>query len=524
MSQPLIDALLEPGMYNHPVDCCELIETHISWVILAGEYAYKIKKPVNLGFLDFSTLEKRHFYCNEEVRLNARLAPDLYLEVVAISGNEKQPRLSDEGPVIEYMVKMKRFAQQTQLDRMLADDALNETHIDAIASMVADFHQQCDPAKASSAFGTPEQVYSPVDDNFVQNRSRLTDRQQLEQLTTIENWCRHNYALLRPVFTARKQAGFIRECHGDMHLRNLAWINNKPVAFDCIEFNPELRWIDVISEVAFLIMDLQEKNRAGFAQRFLNAYLEITGDYAGLQVLDFYLVYRALVRTKVEAIRLGQADLNSSERKHAEADLARYLLLASKYVKAKTPILFIMHGLSASGKSTVSQTWLELTGVIRIRSDVERKRLYAHAPDADSAHNVGEGIYAEQATQRTYELLAELANTILMAGFSVIVDATFLKAAQREQFRSLAESRHVPFIILSLSALPDTLRGRIVERAHGVSDANLTVLENQLKHWQPLSTEETASVIDIDTGRSIDFSQLRKQLAKKVAAQINKEG
>lgn len=524
MSDRLITALLKPGVFNHPAESCELIETHISWVILAGEYAYKIKKPVNLGFLDFSTLEQRHFYCHEELRLNRRLAPAIYLEVLAIHGTPDHPSLSADGPVIEYMVKMNRFAQQAQLDRMLQDGNLNETQIDAIASMVASFHQQLDPANPSAAFGTPEQVYAPVEENFDQIRGRIKDRQHLEQLAAIENWCNYSYALLEPVFTARKQAGFIRECHGDMHLRNLAWIHQQAVAFDCIEFNPELRWIDVISEVAFLVMDLQEKGRANFAQRFLNHYLQITGDYAGLAVLNFYLVYRALVRAKVDAIRLGQADLNSDERNKAEADFTHYLLLASEYIQAKTPVLFITHGLSGSGKSTVTQILLEMTGAIRIRSDVERKRLFALGVNSDSENKVDEGIYAAQTTQRTYDTLAELSNTIINAGFPVIVDATFLKAAQRQQFRQLTETHQVPFIILSFSALPDTLRRRIVDRDQGVSDANLAVLENQLKHWQPILVEETDAVINIDTNQPVDFARLRKQLAKKISVKSNKEG
>lgn len=516
MSNILINALLDPAVYSHPVETCELIETHISWVILAGDYAYKIKKPVNFGFLDFSTLEKRRFYCNEELRLNRRLAADIYLDVVAISGSPKQPCLSEEGPAIEYMVKMNRFAQQAQLDRMLESGALHKAHIDAIASMLADFHQQIDCANESSAFGSAEHVYAPVEENFSQIRERLADKPFLEQLEAIEAWCQHNYTVLRPVLEARKQTGFIRECHGDMHLRNLAWINDQPVAFDCIEFNPDLRWIDVISEVAFLVMDLQERKQPELSQRLLNAYLQLTGDYAGLDVLSFYLVYRALVRAKVDAIRLGQADISSRERTEAEADFSRYLTLANDYIQPKTPILIITHGMSASGKSTVTQQLLENMGAIRLRSDVERKRLFAIAADSDQGNNVNEGIYASEITQRTYTVLAELASGIITAGYPVIVDATFLKAAQREQFRKLAEADKVPFVILSFSALPDTLRGRIVDRDQGVSDANLAVLENQLKHWQPLTSDETAYVIEIDTNKPVDVSKLAEKVVEYI--------
>ncbi|MDH5572481.1 MAG: phosphotransferase, partial [Gammaproteobacteria bacterium] len=327
-----IAALLDPSVYPHTVTQCELIETHISWVILTGAYAYKIKKPVNYGFLDFSTLEKRHKYCQEELRLNRRLAGNIYIEVVAITGTFEQPEVTEHlingNNVIEYAVKMQQFPQQDQLDRMLAADKLLPGHIDAFADRIAEFHQQIDIADMSTIYGNVEQVCVPLQENLAQIRNSVRDSEHRSVLVELEQWGNSEFKTLKNVFLQRKQAGFVRECHGDMHLRNLAWIENKPVLFDCIEFNAELRWIDVISDIAFLVMDLQDRDQPQLAQRFLNRYLEITGDYEGVAVLPYYLFYRALVRAKVDAIRASQSGISQKEKSDAERDMAGYLKLA----------------------------------------------------------------------------------------------------------------------------------------------------------------------------------------------------
>ena len=287
-------------------EAVEVVETHISWVLLAGDYAYKIKKAVNLGFLDFSTLEKRRFYCAEELRLNRRLAPDLYLEVVPIAGSADHPVLNGPGPAIEYAVKMRRFPQACLLDQVLLRGELTPETIDAIARRIADFHGRTAIADNESPFGTPERAHLPVAENFAQIRPRLRDNEDLIRLDELERWSEREYQARFNALAARKARGLIRECHGDLHLGNMALLDGEAVPFDCIEFSDNLRWIDVISEAAFLAMDLQDRGRPDLARRFLNAYLEQTGDYEGLEVLRYYLVYRAMVRAKVACIRAGQ--------------------------------------------------------------------------------------------------------------------------------------------------------------------------------------------------------------------------
>ena len=515
----LISSLMQGDIYDPPVEKCTLIETHISWVILAGPYAYKIKKSLNLGFLDFSTLEKRHFYCREELRLNKRLAPAIYLSVVPIVGTFTHPRWATGGEggseAIEYAIKMVAFPQQAQFDRLLAQGALRSWHIDILAGAIAAFHQQTEIAETDSMYGNPQVIYQPIEENFKQIREHVKNFEALRLLAEVEIWGLTAFNALQAIFVQRKSAGFIRECHGDMHLRNIAWVDDAPLVFDCIEFSPRLRWIDVMSDIAFLIMDLQDRKQPALAQRFLNNYLQHTGDYAGVCLLRFYQVYRALVRAKIDAIRAHQDGIDEKERAEAESDFFNYLNLALTYIQPAGPLLIITRGVSASGKSTISQALAEQLGAIRIRSDVERKRLTGLKPENDGRAAVGKGIYSPETTRKTYSKLTELAAYIIDAGYSVIVDAAFLQYEERMQFKKLAESIKKPFIILECKTDPTILRQRITQRKDDVSDADLRVLQMQLSTWRPLCEDEQRDTVRLDTGARVDINALATQIKKK---------
>jgi len=509
---PLIAALMDAAAYDHPVGELRLLETHISWVILTGDYAYKIKKPVDLGFLDFSTLDKRRFYCEEELRLNRRLAPNTYLDVVPISGTPEQPVLGGQGDAIEYAVRMVQFAQDAQLDRVLQRGELEPQQLDALARLVADFHETIEVATRDSDYGEPATVCHAVEENFQQIRNCLPPGEAATQLDHSEAWSAAACKRLNKVFSGRKADGFVRECHGDMHLRNLAWIDGRPLVFDCIEFNPQLRWIDVISEIAFLVMDLQDRDQPHLAWRFLNTYLEHCGDYAGLEVLPFYLAYRAIVRAKVEVIRASQPGIAVDEQATALKEFHAYLQLANSYTVATRPVLIITRGLSASGKSTVTQSLLEQLGAIRIRSDVERKRLHGIPAATDARSGIGAGIYNAKAGRQTYDRLTELAGRVLAAGYTAIVDAACLKTEQVTLFRKLAESSQVAFVILECTAPADILRRRIAQRAKGVSDADRSVLEHQLSNWQELPKDDQAFRITVNTENPVNIESLIEQI------------
>jgi aminoglycoside phosphotransferase family enzyme/predicted kinase len=511
----LIENLQNPEIFEHSVERFEVIETHISWVLLTGDYVYKIKKPVDFGFLDFSTLEKRKHYCEEEIRLNRRLAPGLYLEAVSINGSEQHPVLNGDGPVIDYAVKMRQFPQAAQLDRLLHKEGIDFSIIDKLANKVADFHQSIRVAPAGESFGDLSHVEQPVLENFRHIRDCIDDKNSLTLLGKLENWSREQLSGLARVIERRKAEGFVRECHGDMHLRNIAIWHDEIVIFDCIEFNKSFYWIDVISDIAFLVMDLEDRGYAALACRFLNSYLERTGDYEGVRLLRFYKVYRALVRAKVDALRAAQEAPDSDEYKKTLSDFVQYLELAERFTRHEKVVLLINHGLSGSGKSVGTGALMARFCAVQIRSDIERKRLYEISDTESKRSEVNQGIYSHEATRRTYDRLVELASILLASGYSVVVDAANLKSWQRQLFIELAAGMKISCFILDYQASLDTLRQRVRQRAQegtDASDATLQILEHQLQSQQPLDPNEQAITVTIDTEQVLNFDKLLEQL------------
>ena len=509
----LINALKNPALFPHEVKYFKVIETHISWVILTGHYAYKIKKTLDLGFLDFSSLEKRRHYCLEELRLNSRLAPELYLGLVAINGTEEHPTLDGSGTAIEYAVKMQQFEPDNTFDKLLTKNLLNSEHLKQTAKIIATFHSKIAITATNTEFGSADAVMRPVTENFKQIL-QLDGIEKPESLKHLALWSEQQHTALQPFFTQRKKDGFIRECHGDLHLRNIALIDHTVVPFDGIEFNPSLYWIDMISEISFLVMDLQNRQRQDLAFQFLNEYLQHSGDYAGLKLLRFYQVYRAIVMAKVSAIRASQ---RSSSEKH-QLDIAKYhcyLQLANHYTQKTTPLLIIMHGVSGSGKSWLSGQIISRYQVIRIRSDVERKRLHNLSPQQASHSDIKSDLYSQTSNDKTYQYLLKLCFEVLDAGYNVIVDATFLLQQQRKLFSLQARQQHIPCLILHTHSDTKTLQQRIKDRTRqqgNVSEADQTVLENQLDKIQPLSDKELKYSITVDTEKEFLLSRLWKLL------------
>jgi len=512
----LVHALCDPANYPHPLDGpVRVIETHISMVLVGGGHAYKLKKPLDLGFLDFSTLERRRACCELEVRLNRRLAPSIYLGVVAVRWDGSRATIvppdgampdaatvAAQGAVVEHAVHMRAFDPDDLLDRRLAEGRLEPWMIDAVAATIARFHGAIAVAAADTAFGTARAAWAPVRANFGALSRAVHDPRQRAVLAGLARWSRRERRRLAPWFEARRSGGFVRECHGDLHLGNIAWVDGEPCVFDCIEFNPELRWTDVAAEVAFTVMDLADRGRADLGWRLLDAWLAATGDYAALPGLRFYLCYRALVRAKVATVRLAQPQRDDAGTAHLKQEEEGYVALAAALSRPQ-PMLMVTHGFSGSGKSHGASRLLERAGAVRVRSDVERKRLAGLAArDRGAASEVVDaGLYAPDATLQTYDRLASVACAALDGGFPVIVDAAFLQRTMRDRFRRLAERLQVPFVILSFSAPEAELRARVAARArsgHDASDAGLAVLEHQLANAQPLQPDERGFVIDID--------------------------
>lgn len=514
----LIAGLSRPEAYPHAVDRIECVETHISYVLLAGEHAYKLKKSLDLGFLDFSTLDKRRFYCEEELRLNRRLAPGLYLDVLPVIGTAQHPRMGavadSSDKVLEWALHMRRFPQEALLDRQ----SLTPEMVDRLAERLAAFHRGLPRAPLDSLYGTQGAVLKPMLENIKEVRSRVRRRGGEMRLERIEAWTRARWLELGPILEARRLEGRVRECHGDMHRGNIAWLDGSALIFDALEFDPALRWIDTASELAFLLMDLEEAGEQAAARRLLNRYLELGGDYGALQVLDLYKVYRAMVRAKVSAIRQGQADLSPRENGAGRVGGSSYLDLAESYTRPRRPRLLITHGLSGSGKSQFGRRLLESLPLIHLRSDVERKRLFGLEPDARTTGTLDCGIYFPQATEWTYERLYRLAAMILASGYDVLVDATFLRRPRRRLFQHLAEIQDAGFAILALEASIETLRRRLVDRLEegcDASEASLIVLERQLETVDCLDDSEAVSAVRIDSSHPPALEDILAAIASR---------
>ncbi|MBI5040784.1 MAG: AAA family ATPase [Gammaproteobacteria bacterium] len=506
----------EPRRFAHPVQSIRLLETHISRVLLTGAHAYKFKKPVNLGFLDFSTLEQRRFYCHEELRLNRRLAPELYEAVVSITGSPNDPQIDGAGTVIDYAVRMHQFPDGARLDEVSDRGELTRAHIDQIVATLAAFHRHAPTAGTESLHGTPAGIGDRALQNFDQIDAHCEDDAICARLQPLRAWSEAQLHALHDDFELRRREGWIRECHGDLHLANMALVDGRVLIFDALEFSDDLRWIDPLSEVAFLYMDLEHRGHNALARHFLNDYLEAANDYQGLGLFQYYLAYRAMVRAKVAAIEAHQHCKEPVRAKAALNTLQSYLDLAARYSAPRERVpLIVLHGYSGSGKTWLSTQLIESLGAIRLRSDVERKRLLGLAPEDCTDSGIASGAYAPEITEKTYQRLLALAYPILDARFPAIVDATFLLRSQRAPFQRLAQIAGVPLVILDLQASDTLLRERITQRkgkGRDASEATLAVLEHQRKIAEPLTSAEQACAISVDSSRTPDFDALGRTL------------
>jgi aminoglycoside phosphotransferase family enzyme/predicted kinase len=504
---PLVEALKNPACYDHEVGEIRVVETHISWVFLTGTYAYKVKKPVKLPFLDFSTAERRKHFCDEELRLNRRLAAELYLAVVPIGGTPAAPRVGRE-PAFEHAVKMRQFRDGARLDHELAAGRVSLAAVLGFADDLARFHAGLPPLTAAAM--RPAEIDAALE-NLRELDSSPGRTEERAALDSVRLFTEREGALIESALTRRWVSGAYRECHGDLHLENLLLYAERIVAFDALEFDPKLRNIDVINETAFLVMDLAAHGRTDFGYRFLNRYLETTGDYEGLAVLRFYLVERALIRAKVRALRAAQTTA------HEDGGARAYLKLAAELAAPAQPTLVITHGLSGSGKTHVTDELLGRLPAVRLRSDLERKRLHGLAADARTHSPVDGGLYAAEVTEETYRRLEALAGLALEHGLGTIVDAAFLDAELRSRFRRLAERAGARFRILECAAPIDVLRGRIAARGaagRDASEASGAVLDHQLQRAEALGEDERGSTVTVYTDKQIDFAAVCRALTR----------
>ncbi len=505
----LIEGLLSPAAYPHEVDQVELVETHISWVLLTGEYAYKIKKPVDFGFLDFTTLAKRRHYCEEEVRLNRSWAPDLYLEVVPITVVGGNPCIAGKGTPIEFTVRMRQFPYDMRLDRQLAIGELGVEDMHELAMEIARQHLNASQVEPS------ERLLRVTKQQIHDNYESLAGEAPGAFLATQRRWMESKLDDYDSVIEKRSKEGFIRECHGDLKLANIVRLPEGIRAFDCIEFSRDLREIDVVADYAFLTMDLKVRGATDLASVFLNHYLELTGDYRGACLLPIYEVYRSLVRAKILGIKLrdtGASETAASDRRA----MTRYCDLARALTTQQRPVLVAMTGYSGSGKSWLSSRLIPSLAAIRLSSDMERKRLAGLSPTADSQSAIESGIYDRAITGAVYDQLLGTTGELLRAGLNVIVDASFLSASCRRRARQIAERSGADYALVETVASETELRKRLKHRVKGanVSEADMAVLRHQLDSADPLAADETDAKITVDTEEEIDILDLTSKLRR----------
>ncbi|GKT12273.1 MAG: hypothetical protein ISEC1_P1250 [Thiomicrorhabdus sp.] len=511
----LINQLCLPQSYPHPVDVITTIETHISVVFLTGPYAYKLKKPVNFGFLDFSDLIKRKKFCDLELKLNRRYAPKLYIDVTPIylkaDGDITLYAEKSIGNVVDYLVKMNQFDPNQVLGRRLQNESLDATQVESLAAQIANFHQSAKIVDQSAELGEPETVLQPMLDNFptLSHQFGKNNTSYSQQLDALHQWTLAQFKILKPLLAQRKKSGFIKACHGDLHIDNITLINNQPMMFDGIEFNENFRWIDVISDLAFLLIDLDFRQQRQLNRSVLSLYLSQTDDYNSLKLLRFYQVYRTLVRAKITTLRAEQLVENSIEREQLLQVALQYMHLASRYTEtSKSPKLILLQGVSGSGKSHFANQLLTHLDAIIISSDRVRKQLYGITP----LHRVSDAekliLYSPQMNKKVYAKLLSEADKMLQLGFNVIVDATFLQCKHRNKFHRLCESgsieqgrsdlnasSHVIYIETPTELAELSIKQRM-QKDNNPSDADTSIMLKQLTNLEVPTPLEHALTIN----------------------------
>jgi aminoglycoside phosphotransferase family enzyme/predicted kinase len=495
----LIQQMMQPGFYPHAVtEPIELIQTHISYVLLTGDYAYKLKKPVNFGFLDYSTLEKRHHFCQEELRLNQRGAAEIYLEVLPIVQQENQFQLNGVGEAVEYVVKMRQFPQNALFTDLYERGELTKELLERLAQELADFHTRAASNDYISSFGQVAKIRQAFDENYEQTQKYISGPQTQRQFDETKAYTDRLFAEQAGLFLSRVENNWIRECHGDVHLRNIALWHNKILLFDCIEFNEPFRFVDVMFDVAYIVMDLDARDRPDLSNRFLNAYVEQMGDWEGLQVLPLYLSRQSYVRAKVTSFLLDDPNVPEPVKQEARETAARYYRLAWEYTRPRQGRLIVMSGLSGVGKSTVARFLAQRQGAIQIRSDAVRKHL-AGIPLQERG---GDDLYSSEMTEKTYDRLRQLGSLLAAQGYIVILDGKYDRQTLRQAVITEAAVNQLPLQIMYCTAPAEVLQARLQQRQGDISDATIAVLDQQ--HLEPFDESEQPYVTTVDTTQSLE--------------------
>ncbi len=500
-----LKGLLRAHAYPHPAASIALIETPISWVVLAGQFAYKIKRPVRYPFLDQRSSQRRQWLCEEELRLNRRFAPELYLEVCPIVAGDDGARVclgaTHAQQVLEYAVRMLRFDSEDELDRRLAGGQIAPELLETFGRSLADIHATLAAVAADVPWGQAGSVRALLSENLSECAAAAAQFALGERVTALREPLARRLAEASPWMTLRRMSGRVRECHGDLHSRNIVVRDARLVPFDCLEYEPAFRWIDVADEVAFLSSDLAAHGYRRHAHAFLAGYLERSGDYHACRLIKLYEAHRALVRAKVAALTAGPGR-SADERAALGEECERLVAHATAALTAVHPRLVLMSGLSGSGKTWLARQIAARLEAVHLRSDIERKRRAGLNALEHSDSALSAGLYTGEVSERVYDDLARDAYDALSGGFAVIVDATLLRRADRRRFAELAERAGAAIDLVSCTAPLAVLRERVQARAaagQDPSEATVDVLEWQRQRFEPIGPQEPFARLEIDT-------------------------
>ncbi len=478
----LLSSLARPECYPHQPAQVEVLQTHISVLFLAGDLVYKLKKPVRFSFLDYSTLPLREHYCLEEVRLNRRLAPTVYLGVVPILATGDAYKVADgdlsDPRAVDYLVKMRRLPQERRLDALVVADRVTKVGIHALAKRLVTFHQTALTDQAA-VYGTPDVIWQAIADNFQETAAFVGQTLSAKQYDLIQDFSRRFFAEHQELLRTRSLQGRVREGHGDLRCEHVYFLDEGVTIIDCIEFSPRLRTCDIASELGFLTMDLELQGAPALAAELAHTYAVQVEDPDFLRLLPFYQCYRAYVRGKVESLKSRESEIPPTEQERAREQARRAFRLATRYARGvPPPALVIVCGRIGTGKSTVSRLLSEHTGFTVFNSDVVRKRLAGLLPTARVSADYRAGIYSAAFTRRTYTALQTQAEEELRTGRGVIIDATCKQPEDRQALLALGNRLGVPVLFLECRTSPAEVERRLREREQrgdSVSDATWAV-------------------------------------------------
>ena len=502
----MVEALLSPKAYPEAPKQIELVQTQMSFVLLTDDYVYKVKKPVDLGYLDYTTLDKRQFYCQREVELNRRLCPEVYLGVVPITRSRGGFFIGGQGKVMEYAVKMRHLPQEAMMDVLLANNQVLPEMISSVAQKLVEFHQRAETNASISTFGDLDTIAKNTEENFTQTEKYIGNSISREKYQHIKDYTGSFIEKNVSLFYKRITDGRIRDCHGDLHAAHICFSNGICI-YDCIEFNDRFRYCDVASEVAFLAMDLDHYGRADLSDSFVNAYIDRSQDNELLQLLNFYKCYRAYVRGKVESFKLDDPYIAEAEKRQTLEIASSYFDLADSYIRSK-PILLITSGLVGTGKTALAQALAKRLGLVVIASDITRKQLASIPITEHRFEEFDTGIYSAEFSQKTYDTMFAKAKHVLTKGGSVIIDASFIKAKERLRAKELAEEVNADFFILECVLDEESIKQHLAERLEqgSISDGRWEIYEPQKRQFERIVEVPPQNYVIIDTSQPIDRS------------------